>query len=249
MPIRAVLACAVAEQLALDSAALVVAHPDDEVLWFASIVGRVSKVIVAYEDCADLPALGPARRAASAAHPLPTTCFLRFPEPCSLSWVDWTKPVQTPHGMALNRPDAALAEDRYRASHAALRAALAPLLRGSSRVFTHNPWGEYGHPDHVLVSSVVRALAAETGFSVAYSSYVAPRSLRFASEFLPTLRRELTLSTDGALYRQVKAHYETNGCWTWHAAYEPPREESFLVESGQRPTEADTVPLICLMTT
>jgi hypothetical protein len=41
---------------------LVVAHPDDEALWFSSIVGRVRRVIIAYEACAELPELGARRR-------------------------------------------------------------------------------------------------------------------------------------------------------------------------------------------
>jgi LmbE family N-acetylglucosaminyl deacetylase len=233
----------------LASAALVVAHPDDEALWFSSVAGRVKKLVIAYEDCETLPELGAARSAARAGYPLPSARFLGHAEPCSLDWVDWTTARATPYGMALNRPGAAHAEERYRAAFDALRRELARELTGVTRVFTHNPWGEYGHPDHVQVSSVVRSLASELGFDVCFSSYVAPRSLGFAAAFLPQLHCDCVLATDEALAERLKAHYVAHGAWTWHPDYRPPAEEAFLVPAATPPSEAEHLPLHCLMTT
>ncbi len=231
------------------SSALVVAHPDDEVLWFSSVVGRVAKVVLAYGACDALPELGPARRAASTRYPLPSARFLGQAEPCSLDWVDWATASAAPYGMVLNRPGATAAAARYQASFEALRYDLARELAGITRVFTHNPWGEYGHPDHVQVSTVVRTLAGELGFGVRFSSYIAPRSMRFAAEFLPHLRCDSVLATDGALAERLQAHYVAHGCWTWHPDYRPPLEEAFLVQATTPPTEAEHLPLHCLMTT
>jgi LmbE family N-acetylglucosaminyl deacetylase len=231
------------------SSALVVAHPDDEALWFSSVVGRVTKVVIAYETCDDLPELGPARRAARANYPLASARFLAQREPCSLAWVDWSNPTPSAFGLALNRPGAAAAEARYQTAFAELRRELARELAGVTRVFTHNPWGEYGHPDHVQLSSVVTSLRAELGFAVSFSNYVAPRSLELAGRYLPCLRREATLATDRALAGRLKAHYAAHACWTWHPDYEPPREEAFLSEAPTLPTEAEHLPLHCLMTT
>lgn len=231
------------------TSALVVAHPDDEALWFSSVVGRVAKVLIAYETCDALPELGPARRAARAAYPLPSARFLALPEPCSLDGVDWARPTPTPFGVALDRPGAAAAETRYQAAFAALRSELARELTGVTRVFTHNPWGEYGHPDHVQISRVVSSLRAELGFAVWFSSYVAPRSLTLAQRYLPGLRREASLATDRALAARLQAHYAAHACWTWHPDYVPPREEAFLAEAETPPTEDEYLPLHCLMTT
>jgi hypothetical protein len=163
--------------------------------------------------------------------------------------VDWAAPSASAYGMVLNRPGAATAEARYRAAFAGLERDLGGELAGIKHVFTHNPWGEYGHPDHVQVSSVVRSLARELRFGVSYSAYVAPRSLRFAAEFLPRLRCERVLATDTALAERIQAHYVAHGCWTWHPDYRPPRDEAFLVEADSPPSEAEHVPLHCLMTT
>ncbi len=231
------------------TAALVVAHPDDEVLWFSSVVGKVARVVIAYEACDDLPGLGQSRRAASEEYPLPTAVFLRRPEPCSLSHVDWSDPQPTEYGMALNRPQTAVADARYRDAFDGLRRDLRGHLGGVSDVFTHNPWGEYGHPDHVQVSRAVSSLAAELGFRAHFSNYIAPRSMRFASRFIPGLTQGVVLETDRALAGKVKAVYVRHGAWTWHADYSPPEAEAFLTSADRRPTEADSLPLNCLMTT
>jgi hypothetical protein len=230
------------------SAVLVVAHPDDEVLWFSSVVGKVSRIVIAYEACDDLPGLGQSRRAASTEYPLGTAVFLRRPEPCSLSHVDWSNPQPTDYGMALNLSESREAQSRYRNAYDVLREDLLTHLNGASDVFTHNPWGEYGHPDHVQVSRLITWLGAELQFRTHFSSYIAPRSMRLASKFIPGLRRELLLQTDRALAERIKAKYVEHGCWTWHTAYTPPQTEAFLIHAESPPTEADSLPLNCLMT-
>jgi LmbE family N-acetylglucosaminyl deacetylase len=151
--------------------------------------------------------------------------------------------------MALNQPGSGEAEARYRDAYAGLVHDLSGLLAGFSDVFTHNPWGEYGHPDHVQVSRVVTTLGERLGFRTHFSNYVAPRSMRFASSFIPRLKKGVVLEPDRALADQVKGMYVENGCWTWHADYSPPETEAFLVNAERPPTEANSVPLNCLMTT
>jgi LmbE family N-acetylglucosaminyl deacetylase len=232
-----------------DSSALVVAHPDDEVLWFSSILSRVQRVIVCCEDCADVPELGAARRAARQAYPLSNVTWLARPEPCSVHLANWKHPVQTEYGMALNAPSAGVAgDDRYRSAYQTLRADLREALRGTANVFTHNPWGEYGHPDHVQVSRVVGSLRQELGFELRYTNYISPRSMAFAVAFLPRLASDLRLPTDPVLAARIKGVYRAYHAWTWDEDYEPPDEEAFLKESHAPPSERVAVPLNCLMT-
>lgn len=232
-----------------ESAVLVVAHPDDEALWFSSVVRRVSRVVIAYEACDELPDLAEGRRAAASDYPLTTAAFLRRPEPCSLGHVDWDNPEPTDYGMALNGLGSRDADVRYRNAFEVLRDDLLTFVSGASDVFTHNPWGEYGHPDHVQLSRVVTTLGAELGFRTHFSSYVSPRSMRLASKFIPSLRTAAVLETDRSFAERLKAKYVEHGCWTWHDAYVPPASEAFLIQAESRATEADTLPLTCLMTT
>ena len=116
------------------SSALVVAHPDDEVPWFSSVVGKVERVIICYEECAELPELADGRRAARQAYPLATATWLRRAEPCSLRRVDWRSPIRTAHGMALDAPGAGEADRaRYVASDDLLRADLRAALAAGPR--------------------------------------------------------------------------------------------------------------------
>jgi LmbE family N-acetylglucosaminyl deacetylase len=233
----------------LAKSALVVAHPDDEVLWFSSIVGRVARIVVCYEHCAELPELGAARRRTAEAYPLATALWLRHAEPCTIGRVDWKHPVTTEYGIALNGPKADLDSDqRYRNSFAALGTALEVALSEFDSVFTHNPWGEYGHADHVQVSRAVRSLQAVRGFSLLYSSYVAPRSMPYAAEFLPRLVADRVETTDTELFARIRSVYGKHGAWTWDIGYEPPANEAFLVEASEPPSEASSLPLTCLMT-
>jgi LmbE family N-acetylglucosaminyl deacetylase len=227
----------------------VVAHPDDEALWFSSILTRVGRVVFCYQDCDDLAELGPGRRRVRESYPLSNVTWLGRPEPCSVGKADWSRPLQTPYGLALNgesarEPD----EDRYRSAYHVLSADFREALRGAANVFTHNPWGEYGHPDHVQVSRVIRDLRPELGFRLWYSSYIASRSMILAAQFVPRLVSKLRLPTNRALALELKALYRQWGCWTWDSEYEPPPDEAFLKESETPLREGLSLPLNCVMT-
>jgi LmbE family N-acetylglucosaminyl deacetylase len=227
-----------------ESALLVVAHPDDEILWFSSVIDRMQTLVFCFEDCDDLPKLGRARRGAAVAYPMSNVTWLRLPEPCSVHAADWKNPIPTPYGMALNKdPSDTAREARYQASFAALQARLRETLRGARNVYTHNPWGEYGHPDHVQVSLAVRGLQPELGFRLWYSCYVSPLSMTFAQRFLPRLFNHQRLATNQRVEYRLRAVYDASGAWTWHPSYERFEKEAMLEETDAPPREGASVPL------
>ncbi|GAB4524655.1 MAG: hypothetical protein Tsb0020_42750 [Haliangiales bacterium] len=220
----------------LGRAALVVAHPDDEVLWFSAVLSQVGQRVVCFEACDDYPALGPARRKLAAAYPaaLPTR-WLRVPEPCSLGMVDWSRPVATRYGLALSAAGATEpARARQRAAYDEVRGALSATLASATDVITHNPWGEYGHPDHALVCSAVESLADELGYRVWYSSYVAAKPLPYAATVLDQLAAGPSLAPDRAVIDQLVPLYRQAGCWTWMWPYTVPASEAYLYRHGER---------------
>ncbi|MBL9033637.1 MAG: hypothetical protein JNN33_02680 [Rhodospirillaceae bacterium] len=213
----------------LADAALVVAHPDDEVLWFASILARVGRVIIAFRDHDAAPDLGRRRAAAMAELPYRGLIALAIPEAGSFDGANWDAPTPNEVGLELN----AVADDgqeaaRYRANFAALRAALRPLLAGRRHVFSHNPWGEYGHEDHVQVYRAVDSLRRELGFRQWATTYCSDHSARLAARFaapaVPAVRR----AVDGAAARRIAAIYQRHGCWTWLADWTWPAAEFLL---------------------
>jgi LmbE family N-acetylglucosaminyl deacetylase len=227
-----------------ESSLLVVAHPDDEMLWFSSVVERVQTLVFCFEDCDDLPELGPARRRAAEAYPMANVAWLRLPEPCSVHAANWQNPVPTPYGMALNKDgNDSAREARYQASFGALQSRLRETLKGAANVYTHNPWGEYGHPDHVQVSLAVRSLQSELRFRLWYSSYVSPMSMTFAQLFLPRLFNHQRLPTNAAVERRLRPVYDASGSWTWHSTYERFETEAMLEETNAPPRQGASVPL------
>jgi hypothetical protein len=211
----------------LESSILVVAHPDDEVLWFSSILRQVGKVIIAFKDYDAVPDLGRKRAAALAELPYANLVCLGIAEAGSLKRANWDDPVATEYGLALDAP--VETRRQYERNFATLRTALATELSSATDVFTHNPWGEYGHEDHVQVYRAVEALRAALGFRMWTSSYCAARASTLASRYRavdrPPAKR---LPVDQAYAKQVAEIYQRHGCWTWITDWTWADEESFL---------------------
>ena len=83
-------------------------------------------------------------------------------------------------------------------------------------IYTHNPWGESGHPDHRAVSMA----ALHTEKPVAWSD-MCIKTGAWPTPIAPRLRRAW-LKGDGeqkvldiAWYDACKRFYDDNGSWTW----------------------------------
>ena len=149
--------------------AVVVAHPDDEILWLSSVMAAASHVVLCYGAPFGKPKKAAARRRAVAALPLPSLVNLAIPESGTRLW--WIGAIQYDtdrHGHCRGR-----ARQRYDDNFNTLLAGLRPVLAGCADVYTHNPWGEYGHPEHIQVYRAVTALQAELGYTVWFSNYTA----------------------------------------------------------------------------
>src|ERR1700760_532462 len=156
--------------------AVVVAHPDDEALWLSSIVASAERIVFAFGAVFDRPDRSEARRKAVAALPLKQIINLQIPE-SGVAWKSYqTKPELTAHGIKVAE---APQRERYESNYATLQDGLRASLSGCADVYTHNPWGEYGHPEHIQVYRAVSALQEELGYTVWFSNYVSARNLTF----------------------------------------------------------------------
>lgn len=203
----------------LDRAALVVAHPDDEILWFSSIVQRVAKVIICYLDVPGLADLSNGRRQAAALPPLSAWTFLGIAESVAFAGADWKSPVTTEYGLEVTRRPGTLPgfdAERYRANYDLVRAKLESVLESFDVVVTHNPWGDYGNEEHVQVHRVVASLQSRLGFEMYYSNYCSNRSHGLMLREISGLRSDYeTLRTDPTFAHEVENVYRRLGCWTW----------------------------------
>ena len=238
---------------------IIAAHPDDELLWFGSILRQVDRVVMVFEDFWPDPSIGPARARALANFPRDGVESLRLAEAATYGCADWRRPVLTDFGLWLGReaikrdlkqralrlvgksraPRQGI-EAHYRENFEAVRAALKPSLHAGSNVFTHNPWGEYGHEDHVRVFRALDSLRREIGFSLWMSNYATERSLPLALRYLSDEAvQPITLPVDKVFADQVAQVYRDAGCWTWADTWHWFDTEQFL-PAPERPRDLAT---------
>lgn len=243
-----------------ENAIVIGAHPDDELLWFTSVLPKARTVVIVYRDYWADPTLGEKRAAAVAEYPHDDVRFLALPEPGSFGMANWRDPRPDAFGLAFDAGTMATREAKRRAKRAAgrragvapapvrhlyeqsfadVKAALRPLLAKGMNVFTHNAWGEYGHEDHVLVHRAVSELRREIGFAQWMSHYVSPRSLPLAMQsFRASPVASVTLPADRAYARQVADLYRRHGCWTWDDDWSWFATEHFSQVTDEAPDDA-----------
>jgi LmbE family N-acetylglucosaminyl deacetylase len=204
--------------------AVVVAHPDDEALWLSAALAAADKVVFAFGDVFDRPVRSAARRRAVEALPLNGIVNLKIPE----SGVDWKsyqrEPELTPLGIQIG--DGSVRE-RYESNYARLRDGLRASLSGCTHVYTHNPWGEYGHPEHIQVYRAVTAIQEELGYTVWFSNYVSAQNLSFVRGLAVGLHfaQRLLVRPDLATAHDLRALYRQQGAWTYSSGHRWPDHE------------------------
>ncbi len=209
-------------------ATIIVAHPDDEVLWFASALPEAAEVIIAFQDYAVRPGLGERRAQAMADLPFGVHC-LALSEAGTFDAVNWSEPTRSALGLKMNAAGTAPAvSEAYARNYEALRTRLSHRLSPDSCVFTHNPWGEYGHADHVQLYQVLESLRADIGFDMWVSGYVSRRTMLLARQYATPSQPILHGRPDAALGARVMEIYQRHDCWTWKNDWVWPAEEYFL---------------------
>ena len=215
-----------------DKSILVVAHPDDEVLWFSSILERIEHVVFCFMAVRSTPGFERRRHEVLSSYPPEHVTSLGLDESEVLNGADWRDPVATDFGLKVAVSEYSLpgfSESRYRHNYSKLVTALEHKLAGYKNVFTHNPWGEYGNEEHVQVYRAVSALQVRMGFRLWFSNYCSNKTGNMMAQYVPKLvSNHATFATNKTLARKIKAIYQQNNCWTWNDDYEWPNRETFL---------------------
>lgn len=228
---------------------IVAAHPDDEILWFSSVMRQAQQVIILYRDFWADPGIGERRAAAIGNLPHPGVVWMEMTEAGTFGCADWSSPVISDNGLQFtstatlrdlkSRVVRTLPIAKPHATHSIRQAyeanfresieRLRPLLRKNHNVFTHNPWGEYGHEDHVQCFRALDVLRKEIGFKLWVSNYCSDRSLPLAQQYFQPQQTEFVrLPTDIAYAREVALAYMNAGCWTWSADWSWFEDECFI---------------------
>ncbi|MDE1905754.1 MAG: PIG-L family deacetylase [Rhodospirillales bacterium] len=217
-------------------AVVVAAHPDDEILWLSSAMAQANPVVLCYGAPFGRPEKAEARAKAVAALKLPHLVNLAIPESGSRLLVDWQNPELTPTGIAIALPEA---QARYDANFITLVEKLRPILAGAADVYTHNPWGEYGHPEHIQTYRAVEALQKEQGFTIWFSNYMAPLTIPLIRTLgsTPLWAEKRVAVPDVRLARRLRAIYLRHRVWTWSLWHRWPATEMLY---AQPPGEQET---------
>lgn len=206
---------------------IVAAHPDDENLWFSSLLSGVDHILICFLGVESQPGWTRGRQLSLRDYPLEHMSCLELDEAEVFRGVDWDNPQVSEYGLAITAEG--FSDKRYKHNYRQLVARLQESLQGCTQVFTHNPWGEYGHVEHVQVFRAVKSLQEQMGFSLWVPAYVSTRSLGLMSASLKGPVPEIqTRQTDVALARKLAELYKRNECWTWFDDYKWPVSESFI---------------------
>jgi len=222
-------------EINFENSIIVSAHPDDEILWFSSIVKRVDKILLCYLDCKSNLSWSEGRRKSLSEYPMKNISCLGIAESEVFHAVNWYNPAATKFGMKISSRKIAI---NYRINYYKLKKRLKKRLTGYRNVFTHNPWGEYGNEEHVQVYRVIRELQKTLKFNLWFSNYCSNKStslmIKYISIFNP---KYVTLKTDKTLSEKIKALYQKNGCWTWYEDWQCLDEETFIRYSENENTK------------
>lgn len=172
--------------------ALIVAHPDDEIIWFSA--QNFDLIVIVFMGRHDRPLAQQCRELAITEHPLKERIILFNIEESGF-WKDHTRIQQ------------------LEASRETLNDCLLKLKKQFyfTEIFTHNSTGEYGHDDHILVNELVTSIFTE-------SQIFFPLNLENGSE----QRTTIVVENDLKFYLAVKEVYIKNKAWTWEYDYMPP---------------------------
>jgi LmbE family N-acetylglucosaminyl deacetylase len=209
----------------IQNAVIVVAHPDDEIIWFSSILNQCKSVLVCFGPSATSKESWDSGRAVlMETYPLTKVRFLKLRQSDAFEAANWSKPKEADSGLQLRRRTSSL----YERNAEKLLRILEVELAHESLVFTHNPWGEYGHEEHVQVFRILTELKEKLGFDLFVNSYVSNKSVKLMSRYVQSLEgNPLVRETNKTLAHRLKNLYLENNCWTWMADYEWPEYESF----------------------
>lgn len=211
----------------LKDSILLVAHPDDEILWFSSIFDKVDEVVFCFMNSKSNPQWTVGRKQAISKLPIKNISCLELDESEVFNGADWENPEITEFGIRIIKKG--ISDKNYRENYYKIRERLRVKLINYKNVFTHNPWGEYGNEEHVQIYRITKEFQREMKFNLWFSNYCGNKSYYLMLRYISGFNSDyITLNSNKTLASQIKGLYEKNGCWTWYEDWVWFNEESFM---------------------
>ena len=165
---------------------------------------------------------------------------------------NWEKPQTTVDGVFFNNKYNNFNKKcdviKYRENFNKLIENLRDILTNYDHIFTHNPWGEYGHEEHVQVYRALETLQKNNlKYSILFSNYYSLRSKQLMLKYIDEIDDNyFSIETNKNISKEIKMLYEKHNCWTWYKNYQWPNEESYMRLKASKGTESKlcrTLPL------
>ncbi len=218
----------------LKDSVIVVAHPDDEILWFSSLLKRAAHVLFCFSDELYDPVFGARRRSVVENYPLKNTSTIDLVAAGRWRPESFVNPKYNKYGIEIvgNDDFYSIQLKKYKENYYAMRKKLAGRLSQYRHVFTHNPWGEYGHEEHVQLHRVICELQKKIGYNIWYSGYCSTRTVGLIDPHA-CISDSLTLPTDSKTAEKLMHVYEQKDCWTWYKGWRWPQRETFFKKGAE----------------
>ncbi len=205
---------------------LIVAHPDDESLFFSSILSEISTIIFCFGQIPGEEIISNGRKKAVDEFPFKDVNIINLNIPQSKSSkkpLSWLSLKDNKYGV-----EGGYNHINYKNNYITLKKKLNKLITSESNVITHNPWGEYGNSEHIQVFKIIFNIAKEKNIKMLVSSYFSNLSISYAKRKQHFLKSEsYFMETNQNLHTVLKKNYLKNRCWTWFNEYKLPLNETF----------------------
>lgn len=209
--------------------AIVVAHPDDEIIFANSIIENAAKIIICFREVSGNKFLSLNRKKIEPKYPYKKVFFLGIKQP-SNTWrlTNWENPKYTQYGIYGRRN---YKEQMF--NYFKIKQKLEELLSEINIIYTHSSWGEYGHEEHIQLNKIVNDLALKNNKVVRTFGYASSRTFNLMLNKLSKMNLEIEKKkTNKNLFIKIKRLYIENNCWTFYDEFKLPEHEFFIQENG-----------------
>jgi hypothetical protein len=201
---------------------IIVAHPDDEVLFFSSIIKSASKIIIGYNKSTEKTvSLG--RERIKNKLPFKNYIYLNYEEANVFNSANWYNPKICKEGLNFRTN-----KKKYIINYNKIKSKLSKILKVGDTIYTHNPWGEYGHEEHVQVFCCIKHLQKKLNLKIFVSGYVSNKSYNLMKKSQYMLTNPVVNNNQNIkLANKLKEIYISHYCWTFDDFYIWPKIEIF----------------------